>query len=316
MVGIPRSRGCLLCIRRRVRCDEGRPGCARCVTYGTECPGYGRSAKFVDGKHQVRRRAKAEHHGGGGDLVPQDAAAVVAHRWSREAARPGPASRPPLTEAAVAKRRPGSVSVPTERRVDTGSSSTWFATRDSIWDVSWEDVDELGRWVMPAMAYSALSVPRGLRADRAAFINTVLEMVDLDRPLQGTGNMFYGAWFDRVHGRLGRKVTLDSAVCSFALHLMGKARGDKGLVVQSRRLYGQSLGALQRALTHPEEWRSSETLCTAMVLCMFEVRPLLSLPRSAVLFLGFLSLTDANSCLPTRRASPSPGSSTRPPWAA
>ena len=35
-----RSRGCHLCRRRKVRCDETRPQCQRCITYGIACPGY------------------------------------------------------------------------------------------------------------------------------------------------------------------------------------------------------------------------------------------------------------------------------------
>ncbi|KAF7562785.1 hypothetical protein G7046_g1359 [Stylonectria norvegica] len=34
------SKDCHLCRKRRVKCDLGRPGCQRCVKYGTECPGY------------------------------------------------------------------------------------------------------------------------------------------------------------------------------------------------------------------------------------------------------------------------------------
>lgn len=34
MVGAKRSTGCSLCVKRRVRCDESRPGCANCAKYG------------------------------------------------------------------------------------------------------------------------------------------------------------------------------------------------------------------------------------------------------------------------------------------
>lgn len=58
-MGVPRSKGCLVCIKRRVKvnvsstikkalilliiikqCDESRPGCQRCQKRGTPCPGY------------------------------------------------------------------------------------------------------------------------------------------------------------------------------------------------------------------------------------------------------------------------------------
>ncbi|KAI1129264.1 hypothetical protein F5Y10DRAFT_238576 [Nemania abortiva] len=34
------STGCELCRKRKIKCDEGRPSCRRCRTYGKPCPGY------------------------------------------------------------------------------------------------------------------------------------------------------------------------------------------------------------------------------------------------------------------------------------
>ncbi|KAH6651754.1 hypothetical protein BKA67DRAFT_337046 [Truncatella angustata] len=34
------SKGCLACLKRRVKCDEGKPQCQRCQKAGRECPGY------------------------------------------------------------------------------------------------------------------------------------------------------------------------------------------------------------------------------------------------------------------------------------
>lgn len=62
MVGVPRSTGCQLCRARKVKCDEARPACGNCVKYGTQCPGYDRTRKFVVGKHQIRQRGKRADH--------------------------------------------------------------------------------------------------------------------------------------------------------------------------------------------------------------------------------------------------------------
>jgi hypothetical protein len=58
MVGVPRSKGCPLCVKRRVKCDEARPRCGNCVRYGAQCPGYDRTFKFIDRQH-TRRSAGA-----------------------------------------------------------------------------------------------------------------------------------------------------------------------------------------------------------------------------------------------------------------
>ncbi|CAK7218698.1 hypothetical protein SBRCBS47491_003597 [Sporothrix bragantina] len=233
MVGVPRSRGCLLCVRRRVRCDEGRPGCAKCMTYGAECPGYDRSLKFVTGKHQVRKRGQGRDH---------DPSAVE-----------------------------GSM-VPGASVFDTGTSphhdADGYNYRNDSYSYS-SNVIVPVFFDPPASSEPPYSIPPSPRDNRAAYVNTILEMINMDRPKKDT--LFYGSWFNQVPGRLGRKVTLDSAVCSFAMHLLGKSRGDDVLIMQSRQLYGQSLVALQAALNHPVEWRSSETLCTTMVMCLFEL---------------------------------------------
>ncbi|KAF4984466.1 hypothetical protein FZEAL_367 [Fusarium zealandicum] len=72
-------------------------------------------------------------------------------------------------------------------------------------------------------------------------------------------------------GGLGKRALLDGAVCSFALQVAGKQRSDQELVAQSWTIYGTTLNELQMALRHPTEWRASETLCAAMLLCFFEL---------------------------------------------
>lgn len=58
MVGVPRSKGCALCVKRRVKCDQNLPFCGNCNKYGAGCPGYEKSRKFVSVKHAVRARGQ------------------------------------------------------------------------------------------------------------------------------------------------------------------------------------------------------------------------------------------------------------------
>ncbi|RGP78149.1 hypothetical protein FLONG3_3718 [Fusarium longipes] len=69
----------------------------------------------------------------------------------------------------------------------------------------------------------------------------------------------------------GKRALLDGAVCSFALHLTGKTNSNAALVAQSRTIYGLALKELQAALRHSTEWKTSETLCAAILLCFFEL---------------------------------------------
>lgn len=80
MTGVPSSKGCTLCLKRKVKvctgtsrkarrkpkslipdshqCDEGWPTCQQCRIGGRKCPGYRRQMKFVDEgtKFQTRRK--------------------------------------------------------------------------------------------------------------------------------------------------------------------------------------------------------------------------------------------------------------------
>ncbi|CAJ0553986.1 Ff.00g124980.m01.CDS01 [Fusarium sp. VM40] len=71
--------------------------------------------------------------------------------------------------------------------------------------------------------------------------------------------------------RLGKRALLDGAICSFALHLTGKTTSNPDLIAQSRTVYGLALNELQAALRHPAEWKASETLCAAILLCYYEL---------------------------------------------
>ncbi|KAJ5776536.1 uncharacterized protein N7511_001547 [Penicillium nucicola] len=56
MVGVPHSNGCALCRERRIKCDEGVPGCSNCQRYGKPCPGYRRAFRFQDEGPNLARR--------------------------------------------------------------------------------------------------------------------------------------------------------------------------------------------------------------------------------------------------------------------
>ena len=61
MVGVPRSKGCRICVQRRVRCDLTRPTCSNCKKGNRPCPGYDSDLKFQDEGERLRKRlAKKE----------------------------------------------------------------------------------------------------------------------------------------------------------------------------------------------------------------------------------------------------------------
>ncbi|KAL7789879.1 hypothetical protein V8C37DRAFT_385358 [Trichoderma ceciliae] len=204
MVGVPRSSGCQLCRKRRVKCDEARPECGNCRKYGAQCPGYERAIKFVSGKHAIRskgsRALRTSRHGSAG--------------------------------AAASETSPSSA----------GSSSNT----------------------------AAASLVASPQPNRALFVGTLMDMAQTSLASKDV-TTFLGFFSRLKFEGLGTVAALDGAVCSLALHLMGKELADDSLVARSRTIYGWSLGALQAALRHPTKWKSSETFCSAVLLCFFEL---------------------------------------------
>lgn len=234
MVGVPRSKGCLLCVKRRVKCDEVRPWCGNCARYGTECPGYDRPVKFVTGKHRIRG-----HRPSGGEPdrdVDPGPARNSAGSYSEAPSFSVVPQRPRVVAELVLAESPSSPS-PAQRAKMVALHNAIFA--------------DLG-------------------VDRALFICTMID--SLYTTSMRKELVIFAPWFRHVPQHLGSKITLDSAVSAFTLHVMGKAGDDATLLGESRFLYGRSLVALQAALNHPVEWKSSHTLCAAMLLCLFEVR--------------------------------------------
>ncbi|KAI1866998.1 hypothetical protein JX265_007574 [Neoarthrinium moseri] len=244
MVGVPRSKGCQTCLQRRTKCDETRPACRNCVKYGVVCPGYDRELKFVAGKHVVRPRGRRQPRGGAS--LPS-AADARRSRPGTDAAIPGsqdavPAEQPPQDGAVV-----GSPVLPIRERIQS----------------------VLGR---------ARSMPYTPRHNTALFVGTLMDSLRHAQPKDES--VAFGTWIYSVAGRVDNSSALDTAICTFTLHLLGKIHQDEQVIAQSRTLYGQSLWCLQRSLNHPQEWRTPETLGASMILCLFELFAGTSAPNS------------------------------------
>ncbi|KAM0483239.1 hypothetical protein ACHAPX_002689 [Trichoderma viride] len=117
---------------------------------------------------------------------------------------------------------------------------------------------------------AAVSLVASPQPNRALFVGTLMEMAQT-RLASKDLTTFLGFFCRLRFEELGTVVALDGAICSLALHLMGKELADDNLVARSRTVYGWSLGALQVTLRHPTRWKSSETFCSAVMLCFFEV---------------------------------------------
>ncbi|KAK8048451.1 hypothetical protein PG994_010181 [Apiospora phragmitis] len=277
MVGVPRSNACALCLSRRVKCDESRPSCSNCAKYGADCPGYVRGVKFVAGKHVVRSRAR----GGTVAFAVSSRTTPSAASSSSSSSSSPSLSRPYGTRRPSSRRVPDAVSPPRSRGIppprqapvhdNAGELDEQEASSETIsgqqqpqrFLTSYEKLQS-------ALAHVSTAPVITPRDDRAQFIGMMMKSLEESQP--ESEMVVLGTWFQQTTSHLGQKPSLDRASCAFALQLLGRNHHDEGLLAQSRTLYGQSLWMLQQALNHPSEWKTPETLNSAMILCHFEVR--------------------------------------------
>ncbi|KAJ2971414.1 hypothetical protein NQ176_g7697 [Zarea fungicola] len=123
----------------------------------------------------------------------------------------------------------------------------------------------------PRTPASAFSSPPSILSEpvpnRGEFVTTMVETARTAIEERDASGYFSWVRF----GTVGSYPILDGALCSLSMHLVGKEVQNDDLIAYSRTLYGQSLNNLQRALRHPTKWKASETLCTAILLCIFEL---------------------------------------------
>ncbi|KAL4760123.1 putative C6 transcription factor [Aspergillus foveolatus] len=81
MVYAGRSRGCHLCRKRKIKCDEALPECGNCRVYGRPCPGYRLESIFRNETSKVEQLVKKS----AGCLVPSDSGNQRARRLRRNA---------------------------------------------------------------------------------------------------------------------------------------------------------------------------------------------------------------------------------------
>ncbi|KUJ21260.1 uncharacterized protein LY89DRAFT_715501 [Mollisia scopiformis] len=67
MVGVPLSRGCQTCRKRKIKCDETHPKCTRCKKSGLLCLGYKSRLKFMDEGPKLQKKPRQPQR-----LVRQD----------------------------------------------------------------------------------------------------------------------------------------------------------------------------------------------------------------------------------------------------
>ncbi|KAI0433154.1 hypothetical protein F5Y09DRAFT_98469 [Xylaria sp. FL1042] len=121
MVGIPRSKGCKTCRKKKIKCDEQRPRCGQCRKGARECEGYDQptifrnsfTGDFADTLHSNGQKAIRFHNQSvedvawaNADEAPSDKQLVARKRQTKERSHPYAMARLKRTQAQLGGATP------------------------------------------------------------------------------------------------------------------------------------------------------------------------------------------------------------------
>lgn len=241
MVGVPRSKGCKTCVQRRIKCDQTRPNCERCIKRGLDCPGYGVTVKFQDEGPRLKQHFDKKQHTFTIDVVEEEGT---------------------FTSDSYSSGGPTSPS--------SSNSSLELVRQDSSWAQSTSD--GTSDPYIPMMDF--LQSP-GVFQDQllSVFIGAIApDNVPHNIP---PSHRHHGNWLKTLITMPSEAVPdgLSSAIRALSLSYIGKCNNFEPLLEESRHYYGLALKHLSQAIrASPDvDALSSTTLSTTMLLSFYEM---------------------------------------------
>lgn len=115
------------------------------------------------------------------------------------------------------------------------------------------------------------SIPQAIVSPTQKTVQALGVFITISTPRDAyTETHFMKRWLSSIPPRFGTNKALDDAVRCLVNHCIGKLSNQDKVIQYARRAYGSALVNLQQAISDPEEGMSSETLCTTMVLSLYE----------------------------------------------
>ena len=276
-----RSTGCFSCRKRKIRCDEGRPGCRRCATHGIPCPGYrgdknGGVLEFKDQTDVTVERAKGMFKRGRGGGVVVKGGKGLGGRVGNVGGGGGhsPTSSPAWTilstgqgeewttlispEAALEALTPSSVPmISVEKDFSFMDPSTHLPNSVSI--PTNANLDILLPTPLPSPALEHASLYQ-------SFITTYLPRKSLRNVQEGHFHFFQTL----AHQRSSHPA-LQHGFDALSLVQTGSVYHDTALLQQATKHYALSLRALGRSIAKGDFLHDDEVLAAVVVLSSCEL---------------------------------------------
>ncbi|KAF2725421.1 hypothetical protein K431DRAFT_290543 [Polychaeton citri CBS 116435] len=230
-----RSTGCATCRKRKIRCDEGRPGCKRCATHGVPCPGYrGEKAGGIEFEDQTSITVKR--------------ASAIQQKLSTSRRSPG-------------KLSPGSSGMSVSQYTNGSRLFTQTGGYFMLWPMAaYSQESGLGGGSIPTPVRSP-SVERTQLYDK--FVEGYVP--------QGPGKR--SLHFDYIRLLVDAQEThqsLKDGLDALSLVHVGSQLKDQRLVQQAIKAYSRSLIGLGRAIEEGQALTNDSVLAAATVLSVCE----------------------------------------------
>jgi len=289
MVGVPRSKGCRICVQRRVRCDQVRPTCNNCKKGNRPCPGYAQDLKFQDEGARLRKRYERndlptteqgfDYNDDSPESPPKLGSVATASTTARHAASPNVTGSWPHNPGQADRDWDvvGLDMEKTERRTFLGllegKSEAYLGLADTMPEVSQFKFnanlcDPQYANKFEGLLYRHLNNPQ---QNQNAMITHFKESLFPDDQSVPNAYKTHGRWLSHLPPLTGTNPLVDASVRAVTLVHIGRLNSSEPLVMESRPYYGQALRLLNKALQDKKSGTSNETLCAVILLSFYEM---------------------------------------------
>ncbi|KAF2687653.1 hypothetical protein K458DRAFT_414729 [Lentithecium fluviatile CBS 122367] len=236
MVGVPKSTGCFICRKRKIKCDETWPSCINCGKNGKSCPGPPARHTFKDlGPRLNSHNGVVSVEELSGVLDPRNRRLMqLNEKWSENGAV---IHKFRISHKGQDQSRKVSRSPRPSSKSPSQSPQSPFNRQPSP-----SQHQELARALLEAMSTGGV----------------------------GHRMSAFGPFIREVPGRIGHNPALDAAVaCLVHAHasLVHKKPGNE---IANPQLYLRAVQTLQTCLEDPQQGRSPNTLCASVLLGLVE----------------------------------------------
>ncbi|CAE6997816.1 hypothetical protein PTNB73_04139 [Pyrenophora teres f. teres] len=248
MVGVPKSTGCFICRKRKIKCDETWPTCLNCQKNGKSCPGPPARHTFRD----LGPRLNA----GAPNAVVEDVTTPTGKPLSGVAG---------LVLTQVADQQDRQLTQLNEKFAENGSVVHKFRISHGA---------SVPRKRSPRATSASLSPPKSpfLRYPTPSQHHQLARALIAATTTGSTGHRMsvFGPFIQEVPARIGHNSALDAAVAVLVnVHtsLVYKKTANE---IVSPELYIRAIKTLQSCLEDPQVGMSANTLCASVLLGLVE----------------------------------------------